>query len=152
MRMTLAALIAVGLAAAATPAAACNLLRCAHAAMSDDTYPAGEPRLPAYVKEVVKARDGRGLSLAGFYNDPSVAMAHAAPPPQDYYVAAPEPAYLVAPEPAYEPAPQPGFAPAPIEDGYERHSQRPQVILSPFGRREDGRRYAQKRRERPNVY
>ncbi len=75
MKPTLAALLAAVLAASATPAAACGFFSCLDYAVSDDSYPPGEPTLPPGVLVEVIARQGMGLSLAGFYNDPSVALA-----------------------------------------------------------------------------
>jgi hypothetical protein len=83
MRTTLAALLAAALAASATPAAACGFFQCLNNAVADDTYPPGETPLPPSVQVEVIARHGLGLSLAGFYNDPSVALAwreYARPP------------------------------------------------------------------------
>jgi hypothetical protein len=82
MRTTLAVLLAAALAASATPAAACNFFRCFGAAVADDSFPPGETALPPGVQIEVIARQGKGLSLAGFYNDPSLALANGyyAPP------------------------------------------------------------------------
>jgi hypothetical protein len=74
MRLTLAALLAVAVAALATPAAACGSFLCLNEAVGDDLYPPGEEPLPPAVREAVLARDGMGLSAAGFYNDPSLAL------------------------------------------------------------------------------
>ena len=79
MRTTLAALLAAALLASATPAAACGYYACFGAAVGDDSYPPGQTPLPPSVQMEVIARQGKGLSLAGFYNDPSLAMA------QEYY-------------------------------------------------------------------
>ncbi len=76
MRSTLAALLAAAFAALATPAAACSTFLCLGDAVSDDLYPPGEAPLPYAVQEAVQARRGKGLSAAGFYNDPSLAHAH----------------------------------------------------------------------------
>lgn len=76
MRLTLAALLAAAFAALATPAAACSTFLCLGDAVSDDLYPPGEAALPFAVQEAVQARMGKGLSAAGFYNDPTLAHAH----------------------------------------------------------------------------
>jgi predicted small secreted protein len=81
MRTTRAVLLAAALAASATPAAACNFFRCLGEAVADDSYPPGQTALPLSVQMEVIARQDRGLSLAGFYNDPSLALA------QSYYAA-----------------------------------------------------------------
>ncbi len=78
MRTTLAVLL-VAFAASATPAAACDYFNCAGDATADDSYPPGQIPLPPSVRMEVIARDDNGLSLAGFYNDPSLALA------QGYY-------------------------------------------------------------------
>jgi hypothetical protein len=75
MKLTLAAILALAFAASATPASACFLLGCIDQALADDSYPPGEPPLPPVVQMLVRARDGRGLSQAGFYNDPALALA-----------------------------------------------------------------------------
>ena len=73
MRLTLIALAALA-AASAAPAAACDTA-CIDLAVADDSYPAGEQALPPTVRALVEARQGGGLSLAGFYNDPALALA-----------------------------------------------------------------------------
>ena len=75
MRTTLAALLAAALLANAAPAAACGYIGCL-AAVGDDAYPPGRAPLPPYVRMEVMARQDKGLSLAGFYNDPSLALAY----------------------------------------------------------------------------
>jgi hypothetical protein len=75
MRTTLAALSAALLLANAAPASACGYYGCY--AVGDDSYPPGEIPLPPAVQMEVIARQGKGLSLAGFYNDPSLALAYA---------------------------------------------------------------------------
>jgi len=75
MRTTLAALLAAALLANAAPASACGYFGCL-AAVGDDSYPPGEIPLPPSVRMEVMARQGQGLSLAGFYNDPSLALAY----------------------------------------------------------------------------
>jgi hypothetical protein len=112
MRLTLIALAAL-LAASATPAAAGDYFSCVDRALSDDSYPAGETSLPPHVRALVEARQGKGLSLAGFYNDPSLALAERDYAPAGYDYAPPPPDY--------------GYAPG------------PHVIVSPYGH---GRRYA----------
>ena len=142
MRLPLIALAAL-LAASATPAAAGDTFNYVGAALADDTYPPGEAALSPAVQRLVIARHGKGLSLAGFYNDPSLAYApHYAPASYDY--APPEP--VVAPPqvaPDYVEAP-----PAPAEYGYDVHRRGPRVIFSPYGHE---RRYARER-ERRHVY
>ena len=125
MRLTVAALIAAAaVAAASSPAAACGFFSCVDQALADDSYPMGSRALDPDVQMAVHARAGFGLSSAGFYNDPSLAMARRE-------VAAPR--YDVPPPPfepvAYgEPAPDAG----------------PQVILNPWAppHREARSRYA----------
>ena len=133
MRLTLIAL-AAALAASATPAAAYDTFNYVSAALADDDYPPGEIALPPTVQRLVTARQGKGLSLAGFYNDPSVAYRpHYTPANYDYAPAEP----VVAPPqvaPDYVEAP-----PAPAEYGYDHHHRGPRVIFSPYGH---GRRYA----------
>lgn len=112
MKLVLAALAAATLVAVATPAAACGFSECFNEALASDSYPPSETLLPPNVQEQVDARGGRGLSLAGFYNDPSVALRR-----------------------HYEPSA--GYAPEPwVEGGYGRRRHRgPHVIVSPYGRR-----------------
>jgi hypothetical protein len=74
MRLTLIALAALA-AASAAPAAACGLTDCAEFAVADDSYPLGEQAMRPTLRAVVEARHGQGLSLAGFYNDPALALA-----------------------------------------------------------------------------
>jgi hypothetical protein len=83
MRLLPAALLVAALAASATPAAACGFFQCFGEAVADDTYPPGEtPLPPAVQREVIARRSaGVGLSLAGYYNDPSLAMRAYAPEP-----------------------------------------------------------------------
>ncbi len=85
MKLSLAVLLAVAFAAAATPAAACGLYSCAELALASDAYPPGETPLPPYIEELVKARQDKGMSLAGFYNDPTLALARREAPPVMYY-------------------------------------------------------------------
>ena len=143
MRLTLIAL-AAALAASAAPAAAYDTFDYVGAALADDSYPAGEVALPPTVQRLVIARHGKGLSLAGFYNDPSLAYApHYAPAGYDY--APPEPD--VAPPqvaPDYVEAP-----PAPVEYGYDPHHRGPRVIFSPYGHE---RRFAREREGHHHVY
>lgn len=82
MRTKLAALLAAALLANAAPAAACGFFGCPVA--GDDSYPPGVAPLPPAVQMEVIARQGKGLSLAGFYNDPSLALAYG-------YARSPEP-------------------------------------------------------------
>ena len=73
MKPTLAAaLLALALVAGVSPAAACDEY-CAHA-LESDAYPPAQPPLPPLLQEQVMARHGKGLSLAGFYNDPTLAL------------------------------------------------------------------------------
>ena len=97
MKRTLAALLAAAAAAFATPAAACGSFLCLNEAVADDLYPPGETPLPVAVREAVRIRMDKGLSLAGFYNDPALALARresvsydAAPPP---FIEEPAPYY-----------------------------------------------------------
>lgn len=83
MRPTIAALFAVALAAASTPAFACGDF-CLPGALASDAYPPAVEPLPPVVQLLVRARDDRGLSLAGFYNDPSLALAAYEPAYGDY--------------------------------------------------------------------
>jgi len=78
MRSTFAVAIAA-LVAAASPAAACGVNFCLERAVSDDAYPPAQPQLPPSVQELVRIRQDGGLSLAGFYNDPSLALLEYAP-------------------------------------------------------------------------
>jgi hypothetical protein len=80
MKPTFVALFAAALAVASTPAAACDPYFCPERAVADDAYPPGEASLPPSIRLLVLARDDRGLSLAGFYNDPSLALLEYAPP------------------------------------------------------------------------
>ena len=73
MKATVAVLIAATLWGAA-PAGACATFFCPGEAVGDDVAPPHEPMLPPAVQAQVAFRDGRGLSQAGFYNDPSVYM------------------------------------------------------------------------------
>ncbi len=84
MKPRIVALFAVALAAASTPAAACGDF-CLERAVSDDAYPPSVEGLSPTLHALVRARDDRGLSSAGFYNDPSLALAFAqyAPPAYD---------------------------------------------------------------------
>ena len=84
MKISFAVMAAAALLAAApTSASACEFFRCWSDAVSDDLYPPGEPTLDPGVRAAVQARRGLGLSLAGFYNDPFVALAQVAPPPPE---------------------------------------------------------------------
>ena len=115
MKLTLAAFVATALAASASPAAACGFFACANEAVASDAYPPSLPVLSPNVQEQVDARGGRGLSLAGFYNDPSVEMARAYAAQAGYAEAAPEPWTGG------------GY-------GWRRHHG-PHVIVGPYGRR-----------------
>jgi hypothetical protein len=84
MKLSLAALLAVAFAASATPAAACGYFSCNDGALESDSYPPGVPALPPGVQEQVTARQGKGLSLAGFYNDPAVALSRREERAADY--------------------------------------------------------------------
>jgi hypothetical protein len=73
MKPTLAAaLLALALFANISPAAACGFF--CDSALADDAYPPGQSALPPLLEEQVLARHGKGLSLAGFYNDPTLAL------------------------------------------------------------------------------
>jgi hypothetical protein len=78
MKATLAVLIAATLCGAA-PAHACATFLCLGEAVGDDVAPPFTPPLSPAVEAQVRYRDGRGLSQAGFYNDPSVYMGEAGP-------------------------------------------------------------------------
>jgi hypothetical protein len=78
MKATFAVLIAAILWGGA-PALACETFLCLGEAVSDDLAPPHMPSLPPAVEAQVLFRDGRGLSQAGFYNDPSVYMGNGAP-------------------------------------------------------------------------
>ena len=56
------------------PARACETFLCLGDAVSDDLAPPFRPSLPPSIEAQIRYRDGRGLSQAGFYNDPSVYM------------------------------------------------------------------------------
>jgi hypothetical protein len=58
------------------PAIACQSFFCLGDAVSDDLAPPYRTPLPPAVEAQVRYRDGRGLSQAGFYNDPSVYMGY----------------------------------------------------------------------------
>jgi L-alanine-DL-glutamate epimerase-like enolase superfamily enzyme len=71
MRHSLAALLAAAaLCAAANNASACQAFGCYDYAVGDDLYPPGDPVLPPPIEAAVRARQGFGLSQAGFYNEP----------------------------------------------------------------------------------
>jgi hypothetical protein len=73
MKPTLAAAsLALALFASASPAAACGFF--CDSPLADDAYPPLQLPLPPLLQEQVIARHGKGLSLAGFYNDPSLAL------------------------------------------------------------------------------
>ena len=70
MKPTLAAaLLGLAFFASPAPAAACGFF-CDNS-LADDAYPPAAIPLPIPLQEQVAARHGKGLSLAGFYNDPS---------------------------------------------------------------------------------
>lgn len=71
MKATFAVLIAATLGAAA-PASACQYFLCLGDAVSDDIAPPYQMPLSPAVQAQIRYRNGRGLSQAGFYNDPSV--------------------------------------------------------------------------------
>jgi hypothetical protein len=68
MKTTLAVLLAAAALGVAVPASACD---CFWRQLTDDTAPPFQPILSPSVQAQVALRDGRGLSQAGFYNDPS---------------------------------------------------------------------------------
>jgi hypothetical protein len=71
MRLSLFALItAAALGAAANNAAACEPFGCYDYVVGDDLYPPGDPVLHPAIAAAVRARQGFGLSQAGFYNEP----------------------------------------------------------------------------------
>jgi hypothetical protein len=73
MKTTVAVLIAATLWGAA-PALACGTFFCLGEAVGDDNAPPRTTPLPPSIEAQIRYRDGRGLSQAGFYNDPSVYM------------------------------------------------------------------------------
>ena len=73
MKATFAVLIAATLWGAA-PALACQTFLCLGEAVGDDIAPPRHTALPPSIAAQIIYRDGRGLSQAGFYNDPSVYM------------------------------------------------------------------------------
>ncbi len=96
MRSTLIALAAL-LVASAAPAAACGIVACPGLALADDSYPVGETPLRPTVRALVEARLGKGLSPAGFYNDPSLALAVRDYAPVGYDYADQGPGVIVSP-------------------------------------------------------
>ena len=74
MKTTLAALIAAAALGVAAPASACD---CFWRQLTDDNAPPFQPTLSPSVQAQVAYRDGRGLSQAGFYNDPSAYVGYA---------------------------------------------------------------------------
>jgi len=71
MRLLLAALLAAAaLSAAANNASACEPFGCYDYVVGDDLYPPGDPVLHPAIEDAVHARQGFGLSQAGFYNEP----------------------------------------------------------------------------------
>ena len=76
MKTSLAVLIAATLWAGA-PALACQTFLCLGEAVGDDLAPPHRPALSPAIEAQIRYRDGRGLSQAGFYNDPSVYMGEA---------------------------------------------------------------------------
>jgi hypothetical protein len=126
MRLIVAALAAAAAFGAATaPAAACGFFNCANLALADDAYPPGIPLLDPQVQQVVLARDGTGLSTAGYYNDPTLTLAR-----REYASRSHD-----APPPSYEPA------------GYGERSQEggPEVVLSPYAHHGYGHRHSSHR-------
>ena len=69
MKSILAVLLAAAALGVAAPASACD---CFWKQLTDDTAPPLQEPLPRSVQAQVIMRDGRGLSQAGFYNDPSI--------------------------------------------------------------------------------
>ena len=73
MSRTFIAVLFAVVASASSAASACedpNYCR----AIGDDAYPPGRSVLSPYIRALIAAREGYGLSSAGFYNDPSVAL------------------------------------------------------------------------------
>jgi len=68
MKTTLAVILAAAALGAAAPASACD---CFWRQLTDDIAPPFQPTLSPAIQAQVAYRDGRGLSQAGFYNDPS---------------------------------------------------------------------------------
>jgi hypothetical protein len=68
MKTTLAVLLAAAVLGVASPAAACD---CFWKQLTDDTAPPFQPTLVPAIQAQIALRDGRGLSQAGYYNDPS---------------------------------------------------------------------------------
>ena len=77
MKATFAVLIAATLWGGA-PALACQTFLCLGEAVGDDIAPPRRTALAPSIEAQIRYRDGRGLSQAGFYNDPSVYMAYGA--------------------------------------------------------------------------
>jgi hypothetical protein len=63
--------LAVFLAAAALGAAPASACDCFWRQLNDDSAPPLTPTLSPAIQAQINYRDGRGLSQAGFYNDPS---------------------------------------------------------------------------------
>ena len=78
MKAILAVLIAATLGASA-PAFACQSFLCLGDAVGDDNAPPYTASLPPSIQAQIALRDGRGLSQAGFYNDPSAYVGSAGP-------------------------------------------------------------------------
>jgi hypothetical protein len=130
MKPIVAILAVAAVTAMSAPASACEFFRCFNEAVADDAYPPGTPRLDPAIEELVAARQGAGMSLAGFYNDPSLAMRRRVEYHRPVYSPHYETTHYDAPPPpAPEPIPAPGFIEPAPGDG-------PTVILSPWGRPE----------------
>ena len=84
MKATFAVLIAATLCGGA-PALACSSFLCLGDAVGDDIAPPRKTLLPASIEAQIRYRDGRGLSQAGFYNDPSVYMGDGGPRSESRY-------------------------------------------------------------------
>jgi hypothetical protein len=69
MKITLAVFLAAAALGVAAPASACD--DCFWRQLSDDSAPPLTPTLSPALQAQLAYRDGRGLSQAGFYNDPS---------------------------------------------------------------------------------
>ena len=75
MKPLFAALVAAaGLASLSAPAAACDFFSCPTMALANDASPPWQPHINPLISDQVRSRFGKGMSLAGFYNDPGLAI------------------------------------------------------------------------------